>query len=306
MTRNSSLCDFCADTKRFKKDLRVVHIQDLNFILRSKIFVHQDGQLQASHLILGLKLVYSTWQAFGQALLVESPLLLYIDVWHANFLPPRLTIGEARDLGSRYTCSDELAPIRDKSAECVSRRRRELAFQQVEQRNPPPEELEALAQEEEAAAKLVHSSGAESEMVTRRVMSISRFMPKFNLLLLLFLPRVVNVRGLAQSSKPNPAQEMHRQEPLPDNLEELLSGNPLLPLRMWRPRPKPPRHGNFHSCWMASLSRPPRVYAYGKRVKVFVSRNAWRVVYFCPMTSIPSRMRQTSHWVSDYSGILSR
>ena len=42
-------------------------------------------------------------------------------------------------------------------------------------------------------------------MVTRRVMSISRFMPKFNLLLLLFLPRVVNVRGLAQSSKPNPA-----------------------------------------------------------------------------------------------------
>ena len=128
-------------------------------------------------MILGLKPVYSTWQAFGQALLVDSPLLLYIDVWHANFLPPRLTIGEARDLGPRYTCSDELTPIKDESAECVSRRRRELAFQQVEQRNPPPEELEAPAQEEEAAVELVHSSGVESEMVTRRVMSISRFVP---------------------------------------------------------------------------------------------------------------------------------
>ena len=45
MTSNRSLCDFYADTKRFKKDLRVVHIQDLNFILRSEIFVHWVRQL---------------------------------------------------------------------------------------------------------------------------------------------------------------------------------------------------------------------------------------------------------------------
>ena len=32
-------------------------------------------------------------------------------------LPPRLTIGEAHDLGPQYTCPDELAPIRDESAE---------------------------------------------------------------------------------------------------------------------------------------------------------------------------------------------
>ena len=76
-----------------------------------------------SHLILGLglelELVYSTLQAFGQALLVDSPLLSYIDVRHANFLPPRLTVGEARDLGPCYTCSDELAPIRDEFAKRV-------------------------------------------------------------------------------------------------------------------------------------------------------------------------------------------
>ena len=129
MICNHSLYDFYADTKRFKKDLRVVHVQDLNFILRSEIFVHWDEQLQASHLILGLEPVYSTWQVFGQALLVDSPLLSYIDVRHANFLPSRLTVGEARVLDPRYTCSDELAPIRDESAECVSRRRRELVHQ---------------------------------------------------------------------------------------------------------------------------------------------------------------------------------
>ena len=110
----------------------MVHVRDLNFILRLEIFVHWDGQLRVSHLILGLEPVYSTWQAFGQALLVDSPLLSYIDVRHANFLPPRLTVGEAHDLSSRYTCSDELAPFRDESAERVSHYCRELAHQQVE------------------------------------------------------------------------------------------------------------------------------------------------------------------------------
>ena len=123
----------------------MVHVQDLNFILRSKIFVHWNGQLQASHLILGLEPVYSTWQAFRQALLVDSPFLSYIDVRHANFLPLRLTVGEAHDLSPHYTCSDKLAPIRDESTERVSHRRRELMHQQVEQGNPPPAEPEVPA-----------------------------------------------------------------------------------------------------------------------------------------------------------------
>ena len=128
---------------------------------------------------------------------------------------------------------------------------------------------------------------------------------KYNLLLLL-LPRVVSVRDLARSSKPNPAREMHRQEPLLGHLEELPSGNPFLPLRMWRPHLRPPPYGSLHSCWTASLSRPLRAYEYGKRVKGAISRNAWHAVYFCPIKSRPSRMAQTSHWVSDCSGILSQ
>ena len=66
--------------------------------------------------------MYSTWQSFSQALLIDSPLLSYIDVRHSNFLPPKLTVGEAQDFGRRYTCLDELAPIRDESAELASRR----------------------------------------------------------------------------------------------------------------------------------------------------------------------------------------
>ena len=64
--------------------------------------------------------MYSTWQAFSQALLVDSPLLSYIDAWHANFLPPSLTTGEARDLGPHYTTAEDRAPIRDESVERVS------------------------------------------------------------------------------------------------------------------------------------------------------------------------------------------
>ena len=45
VTSNHFLHDFCVDTKRFKKDLRVIHVRDLNFVLRLEIFVHWDGQL---------------------------------------------------------------------------------------------------------------------------------------------------------------------------------------------------------------------------------------------------------------------
>ena len=117
----------------FVQDIRAVHAKDLNFILRSEIYVHWDGQLRASHLILGVEPVYSTWQPFKQALLVDSPLLSYIDVWYVSFLPPKLTTGEAREFGRRFTCSDELAPLRDESAERVSRRLREKAHEAIQQ-----------------------------------------------------------------------------------------------------------------------------------------------------------------------------
>ena len=124
----------------FVPDVRIVHVKDLNFILRSEIYVHWDGQLRASYLILGVEPVYFTWQNFKQALLVDSPLLSYIDVRYVNFLPPKLTTGEEREFGRRFTCSEELAPLRDKSAERVSRRLRELAHEAIQQEDPVQEQ----------------------------------------------------------------------------------------------------------------------------------------------------------------------
>ena len=93
--------------------------------------MHWDGQLWASHLILGVEPVYSTWQNFKQAFLVDIPLLSYIDVRYTSFLPPKLTTGEVREFGRRFTYSDELAPLRDESAERVSQRLRELAHEAI-------------------------------------------------------------------------------------------------------------------------------------------------------------------------------
>ena len=124
--------------------------------------------------------MYSTWQFFSQALLVDNPLLSYIDVWHANFLPPNFTVGEARDLGRCYTCSDELAPIRDESAKLVSRRLRELAHEAIQQEEPA--EPKTLVQEAEHAtvessdSSRTHPTRGE-EMVTHKTLSVSRFIP---------------------------------------------------------------------------------------------------------------------------------
>ena len=45
-------------------------------------------------------------------------------------------MGEAQDLGPQYTYSDELAPLRDKSAGHVSQRLREIAHAAIEGQDP--------------------------------------------------------------------------------------------------------------------------------------------------------------------------
>ena len=128
--------------------------------------------------------VYSTWQPFKQALLVDSPLLSYIDVWYVNFLPPKLTTGEAREFVRRFTCSDELAPLRDESVERASRRLREIAHEAIQQEDqvqqqPDPENPATVPQQQviEAAALLAKAIQPGGRMVSRKVMTIDRFVP---------------------------------------------------------------------------------------------------------------------------------
>lgn len=116
--------------------------------------------------------------------MVDSPLLSYIDVRYANFLPSKLTTGEAREFGRRYTCSDELAPLWDESAERVSRRLRELAHEAIQQEDPVQEQAQPenpVAELEHPAIEATGLSAADNHpsenMVSMRVMTIDRFVP---------------------------------------------------------------------------------------------------------------------------------
>lgn len=150
-----------------------MHVRVLNFVLWSEIFVNFDKQLQASHLILGCNLVYSTWQPFRQALSMGSPLLSYIDMRHPNFLSPNLTVGEARDFGPWLVREESLIPVRDTLANSIS---------QSHVVHKPVEELKAQVQPtNQVAAESVNSSEVEAnqgkdEIVVKRTMTIDCFL----------------------------------------------------------------------------------------------------------------------------------
>ena len=114
--------------------------------------------------------------------MVDNPLLSYIDVQYANFLPPKLTTGEAREFGKRYTCSDELAPLRDESAKRVSQHLRELAHEAIQQEAPVQEQAQPenpVAEPEHPVFEATNLSATDTHpgenMVVRRVMTIDRF-----------------------------------------------------------------------------------------------------------------------------------
>ena len=139
-----------------------MHVKDNNFVIWLEIFVHSNGQLQASHLILGCKPVYFTWQSFSQALLVDNPLLSYIDVRHPNFLPPPLphphsNSCEARDCGPRIVGAESLVPFRDASAKTISQNR--VAHRPVEE----PQAQAQVQPVEQTAAESVNSSKAKPD-----------------------------------------------------------------------------------------------------------------------------------------------
>ena len=107
------------DSKRFQPDLSVIRARELNFVLRSENFVHCDGQLRASHLILSCVSSYTSYQDSLGALTVGSPLLSYLGVWLPEFLPHRLTSGEARHQGPRIVRESLLESVCDDSGDMV-------------------------------------------------------------------------------------------------------------------------------------------------------------------------------------------
>ena len=135
----------------------------------------------------------------------------YIDVQYTNFLPLKLTTSKAREFRKRYTCSDELAPLRDESAECVSRRLRELAYEAIQEealiQGPihPENTVEpeaSIAEAEHLAVEVTHLLATDpllgEDMVTRKTMTIDHFVP-----------------GARQATQPPPSQSQTQAPPPP-------------------------------------------------------------------------------------------
>lgn len=87
-----------AVTKHFKPNLNATHLRDFNFFMRLEIFIHYDGQLRTSHLILDGIPSYTSYHDLEQAFTISTPLLSYIDVRLRGFLPRGLTLFKARRL----------------------------------------------------------------------------------------------------------------------------------------------------------------------------------------------------------------
>lgn len=133
--------------------------------------MHYDGQLRASHLILGCVPFYTSYQNLSIALMVGSPLLSYLDVQLPNFLPKGLTSKEARDLGPRLVRHDYLEPIQDDSRDTIFQGH----VEHVPVDAPPlgdPDEEDLLA--EETNSTLLTPT---KEIVKKRSMALDRWFP---------------------------------------------------------------------------------------------------------------------------------
>ena len=67
----------------------MVNVQAFNFLLRSEIFVSEDGQLRATPLILDYEPLSRAFVDAGQAIRAGSPRLAHIDVSKPGFLAQR-------------------------------------------------------------------------------------------------------------------------------------------------------------------------------------------------------------------------
>ena len=87
----SSLTIICfskvfADKRHVAPHLSLVNVNNLNEVLRSEVFVNEDRQLRAVHLILDFQPISDIFQEMGHAIKVGDPRLHRIDVSILGFL----------------------------------------------------------------------------------------------------------------------------------------------------------------------------------------------------------------------------
>ena len=76
------------DKEHVKPQLNLTNVAALNYLLRSQIFVNDDGQLQAAHLILNYEALSRNFQDIDNAIRANDYRLAHIDVSWPNFLAP--------------------------------------------------------------------------------------------------------------------------------------------------------------------------------------------------------------------------
>ena len=68
--------------------LSLINVPALNYLLRSQIFVNDDGQLRAVHLILDYEPISRTFLDIGNSIRANDHRLARIDVSQPGFLSP--------------------------------------------------------------------------------------------------------------------------------------------------------------------------------------------------------------------------
>ena len=81
-----SSSDVFADKGHTALRLSLVNIPGLNKLLRSEIFISEDRQLRAMHLILDFEPLSNAFQDVGQSIRADDPRLARIDVSVPGFL----------------------------------------------------------------------------------------------------------------------------------------------------------------------------------------------------------------------------
>ena len=75
-----------ADKRATISNINLVNQPDLNKVLKAEVFLHSDGQLRATHLILGYNLIPSSFQAPKCVIKARDPHLHKINVVVLDFL----------------------------------------------------------------------------------------------------------------------------------------------------------------------------------------------------------------------------
>ena len=76
------------DKNHVSPRLSLTNVATFNYLLRSQIFVHDDGKLRAAHLILDYESLSNTFQEVGNAIKANEYRLARIDVSRPHFLAP--------------------------------------------------------------------------------------------------------------------------------------------------------------------------------------------------------------------------